>query len=295
MDFEDSDAERALVALSPRNDEELPHSRRVHVRTGYMIERVELQQGCELEFAWSGRSDYVAFHDMKMVEGETSLDDRLLRQHDIRNRLTFVPAGFEIRGWSRFDRGHNSYVALAIEPDMMIKGGAAQSKANQPLLYFVNDALRVTMEKLNRVLMQSGPLDIEYCDSLATTCAMEIYRVQGLSTAAESVHRALSARQTALVQEYIWGHLDRRILLRDLAELLQMSRFHFVRRFKASTGLTPHQYILRCRIDRAKQLLESTGDPITVIAGAVGFATPQRLSAAFRNLIGQSPSEYRRR
>lgn len=293
MGFGDSSEE--LVTLTSRDDEELTHVRRVHVRSGYMIERVELPKECELEFHWSGRSSYLALHDMQMADGEASLDDRVVRHHDVRNRLTFVPSGYEIRGWSRFDRKANSYVALSIDPEALIDRHAPKSLPSQPMIYFVDDALRVTMEKLNRVLKQSGPLDIEYCDLLAITCAMEINRVQGLSSAAEALPSHLSPAQTTLVQEYVWGHLHERILLSDLAVLVEVSRFHFVRMFKASTGLTPYQYVIRCRIDRAKMLLASTDVPVSVIALAVGFGTSQRLSAAFRNVTGLSPSEFRRR
>lgn len=73
-----------------------------------------------------------------------------------------------------------------------------------------------------------------------------------------------------------------------------MSRFHFIRAFKASTGQTPHQYLRTRRIARAKHLLETTPLPVTEICEQVGFESLGSFSALFRRLTGASPVGYRK-
>lgn len=73
------------------------------------------------------------------------------------------------------------------------------------------------------------------------------------------------------------------------------SRAHFVRSFKKAFGETPHRYLLRRRIERAKELLRSTGLSVTEVSRAVGFRSHGSFSTAFRALVGESPRDYARR
>jgi AraC-like DNA-binding protein len=80
-----------------------------------------------------------------------------------------------------------------------------------------------------------------------------------------------------------------------LAREADASRAHFIRSFKQAFGETPHQHLLRRRIERAKELLRSTGLSVTEVSITVGFRSLGSFSTAFRALVGQSPSEYARR
>jgi AraC-like DNA-binding protein len=77
-----------------------------------------------------------------------------------------------------------------------------------------------------------------------------------------------------------------------LAREAHASRAHFIRSFKKAFGETPHQYLLRRRIERAKELLRNTPLAITEVSIAVGFRSLGSFSTAFRQLIGESPSAY---
>jgi len=72
-----------------------------------------------------------------------------------------------------------------------------------------------------------------------------------------------------------------------------MSPYHFSRMFKLSTGLSPHQYVIRQRIERAKALLTNTDLPVGVVAQEVGFASPSHFAQQFRRLVGVSPRSFR--
>ena len=72
-----------------------------------------------------------------------------------------------------------------------------------------------------------------------------------------------------------------------------MSPFYFSRLFKQSTGSTPHQYLLRCRTDRAKQFLKNTNLSIAAMADRVGFADRSHLNRHFKRYVGMPPSQFR--
>jgi AraC-like DNA-binding protein len=80
-----------------------------------------------------------------------------------------------------------------------------------------------------------------------------------------------------------------------LAKEAHASTAHFSRGFKRAFGETPHQYLLRRRIERAKELLRGTGLSVTEVSRAVGFRSLGSFSTAFRELVGEAPSEYERR
>jgi AraC-like DNA-binding protein len=84
----------------------------------------------------------------------------------------------------------------------------------------------------------------------------------------------------------------------DLATLSSragMSRYHFLRRFRAAFHETPHQYLIRRRIERAKELLALTEMPVTDICLEVGFESLGSFSTAFHRIVGWPPSAYRAR
>jgi transcriptional regulator GlxA family with amidase domain len=96
------------------------------------------------------------------------------------------------------------------------------------------------------------------------------------------------------LQEYIDSHLSEAIELEGLAALAGLSLHHFARAFKTSAGVPPHAYVLRRRVDKARDLLISTDHPVADIALAAGFSDQSHLSRHFRQSVGVSPSAFRR-
>ncbi|GHH65025.1 hypothetical protein GCM10017772_02470 [Promicromonospora soli] len=80
-----------------------------------------------------------------------------------------------------------------------------------------------------------------------------------------------------------------------LARIAHVSPSHFSRSFRATFGETPHRYLQRRRIERAMALLRDTADPVTDVALMVGSNSLGTFSRTFRDIVGVSPSEYRRR
>ncbi len=96
------------------------------------------------------------------------------------------------------------------------------------------------------------------------------------------------------VVQYLESRWSEPIRLDDLAELFNLSRWHFCRVFRQTTGRTPADFVLDQKIQRAKTLLAWTGDSLSDIAGSLGFSDPSHFARTFRKRIGYSPSAYRR-
>jgi AraC-like DNA-binding protein len=80
-----------------------------------------------------------------------------------------------------------------------------------------------------------------------------------------------------------------------LAREVRISPHHFIRQFEAVFGVTPHQYRIQMRLDRAKQLLAAQGRSVTAVCMDVGFSSLGSFSTLFSRRFGETPSAYRRR
>lgn len=81
----------------------------------------------------------------------------------------------------------------------------------------------------------------------------------------------------------------------SLAAVAGLSKFHFLRLFKATYGLTPGEYVSQRRIERAQDLLRASNLTVTEVCHAVGFTSLGSFSSRFRELVGETPSEFQRR
>jgi AraC-like DNA-binding protein len=87
--------------------------------------------------------------------------------------------------------------------------------------------------------------------------------------------------------------LNERISIQMLAGLAGLSIYHFARAFKRSEGLTPHEYIVRRRVQYAQNLLANSDMPLAEIAVAAGFSDQSHCARRFREHVGVTPSSYR--
>lgn len=95
-------------------------------------------------------------------------------------------------------------------------------------------------------------------------------------------------------REFLANTLDQRVPLAMAAREAFLSPFHYHRMFVRAFGETPHDFLTRMRIDRAKQLLAQDELPVTEICLAVGYESLGTFSSLFRDRVGRSPLEYRR-
>ncbi|MCA1992110.1 MAG: AraC family transcriptional regulator [Coleofasciculus sp. S288] len=143
-------------------------------------------------------------------------------------------------------------------------------------------------------LKNGGLAEQLYVDSLTNLLGVHLLRGYCATRGRVALYDGgLSERQLLQVTDYINDRLADDIKLSDLAQLLEMSQFHFSRLFKRSLGVTPHQYVLQQRVERAKQLLKQTELSVMEIALLCGFSSHSHLGKWFRQHTGMTPKAYR--
>ena len=139
-----------------------------------------------------------------------------------------------------------------------------------------------------------GVADRLYARSLADALAVHLLRRLGTCRPSmEARTGSLSKHKLRRTTEYIEAHLEEALSLTDIAAVAQTSPDHFARLFRHATGRTPHQYIIMCRIERAKRLLVETTLPIIDISRQVGFTDQSYFTAVFRKHVSTTPKAYR--
>ena len=103
----------------------------------------------------------------------------------------------------------------------------------------------------------------------------------------------LPIRQLRKVEDYVREHLAEEIRVEALAELAELSPFHFSRVFKDTTGMTPLQFVTRERITRAQQLIRETSRSLIEVGLEIGYTNPSHFARVFRKVVGVTPTEFR--
>ncbi|WP_017937721.1 helix-turn-helix domain-containing protein [Zestomonas thermotolerans] len=109
----------------------------------------------------------------------------------------------------------------------------------------------------------------------------------------EQPRRVPTSLDLERLDAYIVQHLSRRISVAELASVVCLSPSHFHAQFKDSVGLTPHQYLLKTRLDHASRLLRETQLPLVRIAEECGFSSQSALTTSMRRYLGLTPKRLR--
>jgi AraC family transcriptional regulator len=152
---------------------------------------------------------------------------------------------------------------------------------------FVHRVVTSLADEVGREGQAGGEL---FASSLATALGVHLSREYASGSGSYKPVARLSDDELARLDRHIARNLDTPLTLDGLSSLLGRSRFHFARLFKASTGVTPHQYVIRRRVERARELLRA-GGVIAEVALAVGFASQSHLTAHVRRAFGCTPGQ----
>ncbi len=117
----------------------------------------------------------------------------------------------------------------------------------------------------------------------------------GAQTTFRPVMGGLSPNVLRRAIERLRSDSDADVSLAALASDAGLSRFHFCRAFKESTGLSPHAWLRQHRLEQAMNMLRDTDASVVSVAAALGYASQTAFAAAFRKLTGETPSDWRRR
>jgi AraC family transcriptional regulator len=159
---------------------------------------------------------------------------------------------------------------------------------------FRDPALTHLLLALRAELQAGCPTGRLYGESLATALALHLLQRYAVcpSTAGDP-QGGLPPAQLRHVLDYMHAYLGEELSLRQLAAVVQLSPHHFAARFKQSTGLAPHQYVLRQRIATAQQLLHEPHLSLAEISYRLGFSSQAHFTTTFRQHVGTTPGAYR--
>jgi AraC family transcriptional regulator len=132
-------------------------------------------------------------------------------------------------------------------------------------------------------------------DALACQLAVHLLRGHAQVAFHDLQEGGLTSVQERVVRDFVEEHLHERIVLADLAAVVGLSRCRFARRFRCSTGRSPHGFVLDRRVARAQLLLTRTGMPLSDVALRCGFADQSHLTRVFRARVGVPPGRFRAR
>ena len=209
--------------------------------------------------------------------------------------VTLAPSGFRFRG--RWDRDVEILV-LTLKPGAIAKRAVELHDANHTELVRCTGRLDSQIWYLGLALeaelKEGNPNGQYFWESLTNALALRVLKqYSAFEPKVYQYSGGLSSHQLRYTIEYINDNLSIHLSLNVLAAMLGMSPYYFERLFKQSVGYTPHQYILRCRIEKAKQLLQTTQLPIMEIAFQVGYNNQSHFSKLFRKLTGMTPRTFR--
>ena len=150
---------------------------------------------------------------------------------------------------------------------------------------------------IKAALEASAPSDSLYIDLLAQALAIRMIETGCSSSPQPEDHGkpTFSTRQMRILNEFIQSHLDEKLLLIDLAKVVAVSVTRLKTLFHNSTGVSVHQYVIRCRVEHARALLTATAMPASEVAVAAGFSHQSHMAYTMRRLLGQTPGDIARR
>lgn len=230
----------------------------------------------------------------EQTQYEQQLGDHIRHDQMKEGDVIIIPANVE--NGARWYTEH-CYVLLIIDTSLFRNSALTLTDSHEsvlipqfakpdPFLYGTGLALKQELELIEGT-------NQFYIDSL--TAAMIAYLARNYTTHTENVKYfgSLSKKKTKQVIDYINDNLYKNISLDELAKLVAVTPNYFSTAFKRVIGISPHQYIIRCKIGQAKQLLINRDLSIARIAHDLRFSHQSHLNYHFKRLVGVTPKYFR--
>ena len=133
-----------------------------------------------------------------------------------------------------------------------------------------------------------------FLDSVEQALAVALVKGYAVQRRSVKTHRGgLGSARLRRIKEFVDARIEDELTLCEMAQAVELSTAHFSRMFRKSTGETPHQFFLRQRVERAKEMLRSADGRVLDVAVACGFKSQQHFAQVFRRVCGVCPTEYR--
>src|SRR5215469_523964 len=137
----------------------------------------------------------------------------------------------------------------------------------------------------------SGQLFLDSIEQALAVTLVTRYAVRHRSL--RTYRGGLGPARLRRVKELVHARMEDELTLEEMAQSVALSVAHFSQMFRKSTGESPHQFVLRHRVERAKELLRAAEERVLDVAVACGFKTQQHFARVFRRVCGASPTEFR--
>ncbi len=229
--------------------------------------------------------------------GELRTAGGLRARGQTKGSVCVIPSGHP---FSATLKSPSEHLAIYLDPSLVMRAGFEfRTKGEIEVVERCspNDAvIRSIGLALLAELNSEGPGGRLYAESLANVLAVHLLRHYTSSGAdLQKFAGGLSGQKLRRVMALIADDYESDLSLADLAREAGMSTFHFAREFKRTTGSTPHQYLIKFRIDRAKSLLSESEMPLVEVSSRSGFSHQSHFTRLFRKLTGTTPQSYRLR
>ena len=188
------------------------------------------------------------------------------------------------------------HLQLGISDAALMAGsdGAYGEVELRPSRKFADPRLGAMVAAVHAEMVAGFPNGRLFLDSVEQ--AMAVSLVNGHAVRHRPVHRSrggLGPARLRRIKELVRAKMEDDLSLDEMAQSVGLSTAHFARMFRKSTGETPHQFVLRQRIDRAKAMLRAPDARVLDVAVACGFKTQQHFAQVFRDVCRVSPTKYR--
>jgi AraC family transcriptional regulator len=177
---------------------------------------------------------------------------------------------------------------------MACSDGAYGEVELRPLRKFGDSRLSALVAAARAEMVAGFPSGRLFLDSVEQAMAVTLVNGHAVRHRPVQIYRGgLGSARLRRIKELVQAKMEDDLSLNEMAQSVGLSTAHFARMFRKSTGATPHQFVLRQRLERAKAMLRVPDARVLDVAVACGFKTQQHFAQVFRDVWGVSPTEYR--
>jgi AraC family transcriptional regulator len=205
---------------------------------------------------------------------------------------TIVPSG-QPTGW--LVDGELDVVTLSVASADLQRAPAMDQFTRMRFAFSDPLGVALTRQVLGELYAPQTPERDTYVGALVDALKAHMLRGPVNAGVADIPTTAFSSYRIHNIMNAVLARPENEHNLEEMAAQAGVTPGHFCRVFKKATGVSPHQYVMRARLDRAQQMLEQSDTPMATIAEALGFTSQSHFTRAFRQFAGETPTDFRKR